>query len=222
MRSLLPHFLALVQSNRTLNPHSTIKLVDLGCGTGRNTLQLLALAPEAEIIGLDASEGMLNVARTAVQAAFPAENRSKHPTLEPYDLLQFPPSPPKCSHEANGVISTLVIEHIPLTQFFQTVSAILKPGGFLLLTNMHSEMGEVSQAGFVDPESGVKIRPTSYCHTVQDVVDVAVGEGFEIVELDGEGVRERAVDEVFAGSLERARKYVGIKVWFGGCFRKVG
>ncbi|RJE18025.1 Methyltransferase small domain-containing protein, partial [Aspergillus sclerotialis] len=184
IRSLLPGFLALVRTNPTPNPSSPIKLVDLGCGTGRNTLQLLSLAPETDIVGLDASSGMLEVATRTIQQALspcPGDNH-KLPTLELYDLLQTPPSPPECSHNADGVISTLVLEHIPLPQFFETVSAILKPSGYLLLTNMHSEMGEVSQAGFVDPESGIKIRPTSYCHRVRDVVEVAGREGFEVVQ----------------------------------------
>lgn len=41
-----------------------LRLLDVGCGTGASTAALLAAAPEATIIGVDASAGMLEQART--------------------------------------------------------------------------------------------------------------------------------------------------------------
>lgn len=40
-----------------------LRLLDAGCGTGLSTAALLAAAPEAEIIGVDGSAGMLTEAR---------------------------------------------------------------------------------------------------------------------------------------------------------------
>ncbi|MQA16532.1 MAG: methyltransferase domain-containing protein [Pseudonocardiaceae bacterium] len=40
-----------------------MRLLDLGCGTGASTAALLAAAPEATIVGVDASAGMLEQAR---------------------------------------------------------------------------------------------------------------------------------------------------------------
>jgi ubiquinone/menaquinone biosynthesis C-methylase UbiE len=40
-----------------------LRLLDLGCGTGASTAALLEVAPEAEIIAVDASVEMLNAAR---------------------------------------------------------------------------------------------------------------------------------------------------------------
>ena len=94
---------------------------------------------------------------------------------------------------------------------------MLKPGGLALVTNMHSDMGRMSQAGFVDPKTGEKVRPQSYAHTFGDVVEEARKQGFEVV---GE-VLERTVDEETSEILGvRAKKWVGVKVWFGACFRK--
>ncbi|GAB3004165.1 class I SAM-dependent methyltransferase [Saccharothrix stipae] len=39
------------------------RLLDLGCGTGASTAALLSVAPKAEIVGVDASAGMLDRAR---------------------------------------------------------------------------------------------------------------------------------------------------------------
>jgi len=39
------------------------RVLDLGCGDGRVTAQLAALVPDGEVVGIDASRGMLEVAR---------------------------------------------------------------------------------------------------------------------------------------------------------------
>ncbi|MFI5510745.1 class I SAM-dependent methyltransferase [Mycobacterium sp. NPDC051804] len=41
-----------------------LRLLDAGCGTGASTAALLAAAPQAEIVAVDASEGMLAQARS--------------------------------------------------------------------------------------------------------------------------------------------------------------
>ncbi|KNG81142.1 hypothetical protein ANOM_009671 [Aspergillus nomiae NRRL 13137] len=201
MQQLLPQLLKKVTASTQAGP---AKLVDLGCGTGRNTRQLLKFAPEdAHIVGLDASPGMLDVARTTVD-----KEKKSDPSLA--NRLG-----------AAGVISTLVLEHIPVDQFFEGAAAVMRPGGYFLLTNMHSEMGSISQAGFVDTATGTKIRPTSYSHTIEEVLDAAQKAGFEVEELGGERVRERKVNEMMAKDLgTRANKWIGVTVWFGICFRK--
>jgi hypothetical protein len=187
---------------------------------------------------------MLAVARKAVEQFFSSTTTSSRPenninnvTLDVYDMLpsaslsssssqidseqeqdqQRPAPPPAAATDAAGIISTLVIEHVPARVFFRAAASMLQPGGYFLVTNMHADMGRISQAGFVDSKTGKKIRPTSYEHEVKDVVVVAREEGFELVDP----VVERAVEE---GMLEvlgsRAAKWVGVTVWFGMCFRK--
>ncbi|KIW99471.1 uncharacterized protein Z518_11210 [Rhinocladiella mackenziei CBS 650.93] len=208
MKTLLPRMLELLEKSPFPPPW---KLVDLGCGTGRNTAALLEVKG-ATVVGLDVSSGMLEVARRRL-GKFGVEGILQ---LEIFDMLQQP-SPPASAVGADAVVSTLVIEHIPADIFFRHVTQILKPGGILLLTNMHSEMGGISQAGFIDPQTGEKIRPTSYAHTVAEVEAEAAKNGLEVVgKMD-----ERAVDESTVPILgERSQKWVGITVWFGGILRK--
>ncbi|KAE8147716.1 S-adenosyl-L-methionine-dependent methyltransferase [Aspergillus avenaceus] len=218
MQRLLPRLVAKVAESGPVR-----KLVDLGCGTGRNTRRLLEFAPQdAQVVGVDASPGMLEVARATINKEMEVDaSGSERVLLDIYDLLQSPPVPPECSKEASGVISTLVLEHIPVAQFFEGVAALISSGGYFLLTNMHSDMGSISQAGFVDTATGTKIRPTSYSHTIEEVLKAAEEAGFDVVELDGEQVRERKVDETMVEQLgKRANKWVGVTVWFGICFRK--
>ncbi|GAD98393.1 hypothetical protein AOR_1_994194 [Paecilomyces variotii No. 5] len=222
METLLPDFLTRVQSSQHRNDEA-LKLIDLGCGTGRNTLRLRELCPaRVQMIGLDNSRGMLDVARKRLQVQEekdPIEGDRARVLLDVYDLLQSPPAPPTCAIGALGVISTLVLEHIPVEMFFEGASALLAPGGLLLVTNMHSEMGTISQAGFVDVATGMKIRPTSYNYTVEEVIQAARRTGLEVV--GDEAVKEKAVDENMLEVLgPRAKKWVGVKVWFAICFRK--
>ncbi|KAI0111672.1 putative methyltransferase [Daldinia grandis] len=225
LKALFPKFLLSITAPRPW------RIVDLGCGTGRNTMLLLGVPGVAEAIALDSSRGMLDVARSRLQNAddavgIPINSPARTPPklhFEVFDMLTAS-SPPVVAQQADGVISTLVIEHIPLSTFFSQVSQILKPGGMLLLTNMHEQMGAISQAGFVDANTGEKIRPTSYTHTIADIVAEANKYGFDIErtgEGQGEGIRERAVEEDMVEGLgPRSKKWVGIMCWFGGLLRK--
>ncbi|KIW93049.1 uncharacterized protein Z519_06898 [Cladophialophora bantiana CBS 173.52] len=211
MKVLMPRMLKILDSDVSLYPRPWT-LVDLGCGTGRNTGTLLEVQGAKSVIGLDLSPGMLGVARERLQS-FHANAKLK---LEVYDMLREL-SPPECAIGADAVVSTLVIEHVPADVFFATVAKILKPGGILLLTNMHSEMGRISQAGFIDPKTGEKIRPTSYSHSVAEVEVAASENGFEVL---GQ-IEERGVDQSTVAVLgQRSEKWVGVTVWFGGILRK--
>ncbi|KAK6958305.1 hypothetical protein Daesc_001103 [Daldinia eschscholtzii] len=220
LKTLFPNFILSIASPRPW------RVVDLGCGTGRNTALLLGIPDIAEVIALDSSKGMLDVARPRLQKVNDATSTNPAQTtpklhLEVFDMLTSPSSP-ALAQQADGVISTLVIEHVPLSTFFSHVSQMLKPGGVLLLTNMHDQMGAISQAGFVDVNTGEKIRPTSYVHTIADVVAEAGKHGFDIERIgEEEGIRERAVESDLVEILgPRSEKWVGVMCWFGGLFKK--
>lgn len=210
MKYLFPQLLKEIKSPKPW------KLVDLGCGTGRNTVAMLGV-PDAEIVAMDASPKMLDVARARLQDILKTSTSPPRLHFEVVDLIHSSQSP-EISLNADSVISTLVIEHIPCDNFFSHVSQILKSDGVLLLTNMHSHMGSISQAGFVDHKTGDKIRPTSFAHTIDEVVTSARKYGLTPIRE----LQEQAVDEDLTKQLgERSKKWVGVTCWFGGLFRKV-
>ncbi|KAL8755766.1 MAG: hypothetical protein Q9184_004703 [Pyrenodesmia sp. 2 TL-2023] len=206
MRGMLPQLTGL------LPPKSLI--VDLGCGTGRTTLALLRL-PSIRLVGLDNSRGMLDIARARCNqtlASLPKDGRVATLDFESWDMLDQAKEVPEVAKNADALVSTLVVEHIPLDVFFGACSRILRKGGLLLLTNMHPEMGAESQAGFTDPVSGEKVRPVSYVHTIQKTLEEAKRWNFEVVWGPKErGVREEDLEKLGG----RAKKWVGKKVWFG-------
>ena len=208
MRDLVPLVLSSIQSPKPW------RFVDLGCGTGRNSSALIEFS-DVQVVGLDASPNMLAVAQKRITALPKSSSRLQ---LEVYDLLADKRIP-HSAMQADGVISTLVLEHVPISALFAAVSRILKPAGVFLVTNMHADMGAKSQAGFVDPLTKVKVRPTSYAHEMHDVVAEAGKQRFQLI---GHPL-ERAVDEDLVEKLgPRAVKWIGVNVWFGMLFRWVG
>ena len=221
LETLLPEFLALLKPELAGNE---IRIADLGCGTGRNTLKLVhsdSTQPRL-VTGIDASRGMLALADKKLSAAVSSQE-CQHDTV--YRLVQHDflnqddvNAAPVLLNPAqihDGLLSTLVLEHFPLEPFFTTVRSLVRPGGVVILTNMHSEMGSISQAGFINvDEHGqeVKVRGTSWAHGAAETADAARRAGFSLAG----NVLERAVSEDMLPLLgPRAKKWVGIKVWYG-------
>lgn len=227
---LLPRWLA------SLPPSP--KVIDLGCGTGRNSVRLLSI-DGAEVMGLDLSPKMLEIAHgrcsqaLSTLAASPGTPKASAVDFALFDILNFESSYAGDSNQSSNkgtaktsdpiydkvrmkdsvdaILSTLVLEHVPLRVFFAYCAHVLRPGGSLLVTNMAEDMGRVSQAGFKDPETGVKIRPTSFTHGIEETLQEAYTYGFT---TQGD-VQERDVrleDIETLGLGERGKKWIGVKV----------
>ncbi|KAJ4315399.1 hypothetical protein N0V94_005968 [Neodidymelliopsis sp. IMI 364377] len=219
LTTLLPSLL----SQLSTSTGSQLSLLDLGCGTGRNTARLLShpwppSTRTVQITGLDFSAGMLTLARKKLSSL----PHAPHITLRLEQCDPFPtthPFDPATLHLApqNLLLSTLVLEHIPLRTYFTTLSSLLAPGGMALVTNMHDDMGRRSQAGFVNAQ-GVKVRGESWVYSVSEAVGEAETQGFEVVDVRERKVEVRDVEEGVVGA--RGQKWVGCKVWFGLVLRK--
>lgn len=210
----LPEFLNKVRGG---GGRGLIKLIDLGCGTGRNTLKMIEHCnreggSEYEIVGLDPSRKMLDLAKERCRGNADQNKDSAvvRRRFELYDILQQ--NSDVCKNaEADGLISTLVLEHVPADSFFECVRHLCRVGGQVLITNMHSEMGHISQAGFNCPDTGVKYRPKSYPHTLAETLAAASSNGFELVQPPLERkIRPSDVPQFGA----RSEKWVGVTVWF--------
>ncbi len=148
-------------------------VLEIGCGTGRNTVALAERA--ARVLALDFSEGMLEKARERVRS----ENVefARHDIREPW---------PAGENAFDLVIETLVLEHIAgLKPVFQEAFRVLNPGGEFFLCELHPfRQLQGKQAEFADPETGETVFVEVALHTVSEFVNSAVGAGFEIVRVD--------------------------------------
>ncbi len=227
LQTLLRDF--LFQVKQSAATEHEVRVLDLGCGTGRNTKKLVQYdwnGKNVEITGLDFSQGMLDVAAKKLSLSLEEKDqqrvRSRLECCDCFPSVEDPSASPlpavsslRLSH---AVISTLVLEHIPLKHYFATLAALLLPGGMALVTNMHADMGRVSQAGFVNAD-GIKVRGSSYVYTVEETAAAARDAGLEVLRTNEREMRKEDVEGGAVG--ERGYKWVGTKVWYGMIFRRV-
>jgi SAM-dependent methyltransferase len=201
-----------------ISPNHPITLLDLGCGTGRNTEKLRSLLPAGSaIVAVDASEEMLSHARRRL-AAGGGDGGGVEVRWVVCDLAHL-----ARGDKVDAVVSTLVLEHIPLSTFFGAVAGAVKDGGWVYISDMHPGMGR-SKAGFKTAAEGggggeVKVHGVSWNHGIAETLEAAGKNGLV---LQGEVQESGVVDEEHARTLgERAKKWVGVKMLVVMTFRKV-
>ena len=170
-----------------------LRVLDLGCGTGRQALWLAAEG--AQVTGVDFSAGMLEEARRK-----PGAERVLFVVHDLHQPLPFEDA------SFDRVVSGLVLEHLrDPGAFFREARRVLGPGGRAVVSAMHPAMFlRGSQAAFTDPVSGEKVRPGSFAHGTGELVTAAVRAGLVL-----EALSEHAPDAAFAATFPRAEKYVG-------------
>jgi ubiquinone/menaquinone biosynthesis C-methylase UbiE len=116
------HLRLSAQRMRIPDEGNGLRLLDAGCGTGASTAALLAVAPRAEIVAVDASEGMLAQARAK---SWPSSVRFAHSRIE--DLADAGVEGP-----FDGILAAYLIRNVAdrdgqLRRFRE----LLRPGGTL-------------------------------------------------------------------------------------------
>ena len=170
-----------------------LSIADIGCGTGRHSLRLAAQG--AHVTGVDFSKGMLDIARARPGAE--AVTFIEHDLGKPLPLA---------GASFDRVISCLVAEHITdLPVFFRELKRIMRPDGFILISDMHPAMMlKGIQARFTDPKTGRDTRPQSAGNQISDYVMAATR-----ADLHFDHISEHAVDGALAETSPRAAKYLG-------------
>lgn len=99
------------------------RILDLGCGTGTLIQRLLHLAPELEIVGLDPSAEMLNIAQRKLP-------QSVELRVGRADSIPFP------TESFDLIISTNAFHYFRNpSQAIQEAKRVLKPNGHLVITD---------------------------------------------------------------------------------------
>lgn len=148
------------------------RVLELGCGTGKNTEWL---AREAHsVTALDFSPGMLARARERVMT--PNVRFLEHDIRERL---------PVDSGSVDVVVGNLVLEHVDqLAPVFAEVARVLVPRGQMFFCELHPyRQLRGGQAHFADPSSGETIAVTAFRHTMSEFVNAAIAAGFALDEL---------------------------------------
>ena len=150
-------------------------VIEVGCGTGRNTEWLAR--PEAgatNIVALDFSEAMLARARARVRD--PRVRFIQHDVREKW---------PVADGSRELVIAILVLEHVEVLEpFFAEAARSLNVGGELFICELHPMRQLLGgQAQFISTQTGERQLVTAFLHNVSDYVNVGVAFGFELIHL---------------------------------------
>lgn len=146
------------------------RVLELGCGTGKNTTLLAQLGKEVQ--ALDFSEGMLERARTRVQAP--------NVTFTVADLTQ----PWPCRDKSfNLIVANLVLEHLAdLGSIFAEARRCIVPGGQLFICELHPARQYQGLQAHFDRAEGVVVVP-AFVHHLSDFLEGAKAQGFALRQL---------------------------------------
>jgi len=155
----------------TFNNQHFQSILELGCGTGKNTVFLAEIG--ANVHALDFSLGMIEKAKEKVQAEnvrFEMANLTKHW---------------HCADSAYDLITcNLVLEHIAnLPHIFSEAARTLQPNGKFFINELHPfKQYRGTKARF---ESGAAtIEVDAYVHHISDFIHAAIASGLKLVTLN--------------------------------------
>jgi len=154
----------------TLSNYTFNKVLELGCGTGKNTKWLTTKA--SQIVGLDFSEEMLAVAKEKIASSsvqFKTADLTKNWEVEnnAFDLIT----------------SSLTLEHIEdLNHIFQQASQKLKDKGLFFISELHPCKQYLGSKAKFATENGTEELEV-YTHHLSDFITGATNNAFTLLEI---------------------------------------
>ena len=154
----------------TLNNLVFKNVLELGCGTGKNTELLLNKAEK--IIGLDFSQEMLNKAEEKIS--------DKRVTFKKADLTKDWKIE---NNFADLITSSLTLEHIKnLDHIFSQANQKLNKNGLFFISELHPFKQYLGSKAQYETESGTKELEV-YIHHISEYIDNAESNGLKFVEM---------------------------------------
>lgn len=157
---------------KTLSGYNFKHCLEIGCGTGKNTLWLKEMAEK--IIAVDLSEEMLNKAKLKVRSDkvefIQADILREWSFLngEKFDLITF----------------SLVLEHIEnIDPIFQKMTSVIEPGGYVYIGELHPFKQYAGSKARFETEKGLMVVDC-YNHHISDFARTALRNGFTIENLN--------------------------------------
>lgn len=151
-----------------LRPGSAL---ELGCGTGKNSVFLARISKELH--ALDFSEGMIAQAKVRV--------RGPHVSFALADLSK---RWPRRERSADLLVCNLVLEHIEeLRHIFAEAHRVMRPGAMFFVSELHPfRQYQGKQANFQGRQGAVRVP--AFVHNISEFLNAAEEVGFALVKLD--------------------------------------
>ena len=146
-------------------------ILEIGCGTGKNTAFLAQIA--GDVHALDFSQGMIEKAREKVKA--------ENVRFSVADLTQRWP----CEEGAYDlIVCNLVLEHIEdLSFIFSEGARVLTGRGRFLINELHPFRQYEGKKAVFQGDEGVTEIP-AFVHHISDFLNAASHYGFTLLKLD--------------------------------------
>lgn len=145
-------------------------VLELGCGTGKNTEWLLNKAER--IIGLDFSQEMLHKAKAKIfdkRVIFKKADLTKDWEIE--------------NNFVDLITASLTLEHIKnLGHIFSQANLKLKKNGLFFISELHPFKQYSGSKASYEMENGIKELEV-YIHDISEYIDTAKNNGFQLIEL---------------------------------------
>lgn len=146
-------------------------ILEIGCGTGKNTTYLAEIG--RNIHALDFSAGMIEKAKAKV--------RADHVRFETADLTKRW----NCEdRKYDLIVCCLVLEHIQdLGHIFAEAARVLVPGGIFLIHELHPFKQYLgTQARFERADKTIEV--TAYTHHISEFTNTASNHGLKLIRLN--------------------------------------
>lgn len=155
----------------TLKGHQVHTCLELGCGTGKNSIFLKEIANQ--LIAVDGSENMLEKARKRL---------SGHSVN--FHLADINLEWSFLKGQVDLVVFSLVLEHIEaLEPVFEKLSRAVAGGGLVYIGELHPFKQYSGSVARFEDETGLHVLP-AFTHHVSDFTQPALKYGFRIVQLE--------------------------------------
>lgn len=186
-----PNPIVAMDARHTINllaPRPGERILDAGCGTGRNLAALLASGSLP--VGMDFSLGMLRAARRKFSSV---------PLVRADLQREFPFR----AESFDAVLCALIGEHLnDLPAAFREIHRVLKPGGRFVFSVYHPDLAAAGkEANF--SQDDVEYRLGAVRHTADDYLSLLDHAGF-----NEPGFREFRGDEQLAADVPSAARYL--------------
>jgi ubiquinone/menaquinone biosynthesis C-methylase UbiE len=145
-------------------------ILELGCGTGKNTESLAQIG--THVYALDFAEEMIRQAQAKVRRA------NVHFIVA--DLMQ---PWPVADHAVDLVVCNLVLEHIAdLPPIFAQAARCLAPSGRFFVCELHPFKQYLGTRARLQ-HNGEQLTPPAFVHHISAFVDAAIAAGFTLTHL---------------------------------------
>ena len=155
---------------QTLKEYNFKNVIELGCGTGKNTSYLLTRAEK--VLALDFSQEMLNIAKEKI--IDPCVSFQKADITKKWKVNDS---------FADLITSSLILEHIEDLDFiFTEAFTKLKPKGLFFISELHPFKQYLGTKARYEDEDSIK-ELTTFTHHISEYINSAKRNNFKLLEL---------------------------------------